>query len=905
MAMRREDRGGTAAGLVVGLALAIAALLGLGAVAADAADAPTRHAFVLGMQRYADRNIQSLTRSDNDAADVASDLEQLGFDKKNVTLATDLVAKADFQKRFDAFLATVKEGDVVFFFYSGHGLGIEATATDYLLLGGLKSLYSYTRDQMLPADRGNDQIIALKEPTFEGAYETDEIAKNGVSVSDVIDAINQKRPKIAVIVLDACRALAQSTTDEKEVKRGPDSGSRLLPAKDLPPGAIVMFSASFGEQAIESFGFNDHRRNSLFTEALRSEMQRPGQTLIELGQRVSLVVRAYATKGGAQQEPEFFENLGVDNKFALVDSVGGERFPLAQQQCDGAQADWNEISQQPEREALERHRKRFPDCPTAELARRALVNLLASAQQSGPAPTVGGKPIDDCDRLAASDTDPARPPEAPGVALENIDFDAATTACEQSIQRNSRVPRFLYNLGRAQEAAANSMRPDDPSRQPRLDAARAAFRDAADRGYVAALYSLATLFDYAETKDKDQDRANTMLKEAANQGYPPAMYELGVRYREGKLGVQRDLHEAYEWLAKAAESGFTPAMSDVANALWFGQGVDSNPRRAVEWAERAADAGFDTAKLNLGIYYLWGRQLWKQGQAAPDSVSHDHGQALLWFGRAAADNNSAAQYYLAQMMEFGLGLPNPQPETAERYYRLAAHGGDEDAEIELVRRLRSGRILVKPENGAGEAIDLLKRALSHGSARAAQLLAETYRNGEFDQARDPVLAMKYAFEAIKLSTQADPTTNDGDPYFEIDAGILLAEMAVAGQAADANDRPLLAQDEVDRLQRYYGTVDSATRRVKVRKLDVPLGCGSWRRTESVWVWDWGRAESPTEPQFRSLERKTSCYDNDVLRRTFIASFDAARKAKVPFADLILQQIAAAKAQEDARQRTRN
>jgi len=905
MAMRGEDRGGTAPGLLVGLALAIVALLGLSAGAAGAADAPTRHAFVLGMQRYADRNIQSLTRSDNDAADVASDLEQLGFDRKNITLATDLVAKADFQKRFDAFLATVKEGDVVFFFYSGHGLGIEATATDYLLLGGLKSLYSYTRDQMLPADRGNDQIIALKEPTFEGAYETDEIAKNGVSVSDVIEAISQKRPKIAIIVLDACRALAQSTTDEKEVKRGPDSGSRLLPAKDLPPGAIVMFSASFGEQAIESFGFNDHRRNSLFTEALRSEMQRPGQTLIELGQRVALVVRAFAINGGFLQEPEFFQNLGVDDRFALVDSVGGERFPLARQQCDGAQADWNEISQQPQREALERHRKRFHDCPTAELARRALVNLLASAQQTGPAPTVGGKQIDDCDRLAASDTDPARPPEAPGVALENIDFDAAIAACEQSIQRNSRVPRFLYNLGRAQEAAANSMRPDDPSRQPRLDAARAAFRDAADRGYVAALYSLATLFDYAETKDKDQERANTMLKEAANQGYPPAMYELGVRYRDGDFGVQRDLREAYEWLAKAAESSFTPAMTEVAEALWYGRGVDSNPRRAVEWAERAADAGFDAAKLNLGVYYLRGNALWKQGQIAPDSVSPDPGQALLWFARAAANNNSQAQYYMAQMMELGFGLPNPQPETAERYYRLAAHGGDEDAELDLARKLRSGRILVKPENGAGEAIDLLNRALSHGSARAALMLAETYRNGGFDQAKDPLQAMKYAFEAIKLSTQANPTTDDGDPYYEIGAGILLAEMAINGQAVDANERPLLSPDEIDRLQRYYGTIDAATRRVKVRRLDVPLNCGTWQRTKPIWVWDWGRAESPTEPQFRSLERQTRCYDNDPLRRTLIASFEAARKSKVPFADLINQQIAAAKAQEDARQRSRN
>ncbi len=76
----------------------------------------------------------------------------------------------------------------------------------------------------------------------------------------------------------------------------------------------------------------------------------------------------------------------------------------------------------------------------------------------------------------------------------------------------------------------------------------------------------------------------------------------------------------------------------------------------------------------------------------------------------------------------------------------------------MARRLIAGRMLVKPENGTNEAIDLLNRALSHGSARAAKMLADIYRNGELDQAKDPLLAMKYAFLAIKLSVQADPAS---------------------------------------------------------------------------------------------------------------------------------------------------
>lgn len=873
------------------------AFMGLGLLAllaATGAQAETRRAFVLGIQRYDDPDIQNLTRADNDAADIAADLQEVGFDKKNITLATDLRTRDEFDKKFQAFLKTIDEGDDVFFFFSGHGTGIEATNTNYLLLGSLKSLKTYTRARLLDADR-RDDIIALKMPAFESQYDADEIPKDGVSVADIVHAIAEKNPAAAFIVLDACRSLPPATADIRTLKRSATSGSRLLPNDDLPNGFLVLYSASYGETAIESFGPSDKRRNSLFTEVFRQEMQRPGQTLPQLAGRARLVVHAYAAKGGFEQDPEYFDNLATAADFTLVDSVGAERFPLPQQQCEGAQQDWEQISQQPTRETLERHRRRFHDCPTAELARRALVNLISSPEGSSFTATPLNRNIDDCDRLAAADIDTARPPEVPGVPLGELDFDAAITTCQKSITRNPRIARFLYNYGRAQQAAANSMRPDDPARQEKLLAAHAAFKDAADRGYVAALYSLATVYDYAEAEnqDQDQDQANKDLAKAADQGFPAAMYELGLRYKKGLFGIQADFAEAYDWMGKAAAAGSVAAMVDVAESLWYGQGVSPNPRRAVEWAERAADAGSVDAKVDLGLFYFYGYKIVDDNGDIDDakSVLSDDSRALLWFGRAALANNAQAQYNLAIMMEAGDGLPIPQPEIAARYYRLAAHGGFEDAEIDLAERLRSGRILTSPENGANEAVDLLRRALSQGSARAATYLAEIYRNGEFGLAKDPLKAMQYAYQAIKLSAEADPTTEDGNPFFESDAGILLAEMAVNGQANDINGRPLLSQDEIDRLQNFYGAVNPDIRKVEVRKLEVPLGCnGYYSRYATLWVWDWGRRVSPTEPQFRSIERQTGCYDNATLRRTLIASFLLAKKTQVPFADLIYQQI---------------
>jgi TPR repeat protein/uncharacterized caspase-like protein len=874
-------------------AVAFIGLAGLCAfAAATATQAETRRAFVLGVQRYTDPDIQSLTRSDADAADIASDLEDLGFDKKNVTLATDLRTKDEFDKKFQAFLKTIEPGDDVVFFFSGHGVGVEATNTNYLLFSSLKSLKTYTKSQLLDSDRRED-IIALKMPSFEGQYETDEIPKDGVSASEIIQQIAEKKPRVAFVVLDACRSLPPATTDIRTLKRSPTSGSRLLPDDDLPNGFLVLYSASFGETAIESFGATDRGRNSLFTEVLRQEMQRPGQTLPQLADRARLVVRAYAAKGGYQQDPQSFNNLATAADFTLIGGIGAERFPLTQQQCEGAQQDWEQISQEPTRETLERHRRRFHDCPTAELARRALVNLINSPEDTSASATPLNHNIDDCDRLAAADIDTARPPEVPGVPLANIDFDAAAPACQKSIARSPRIARFLYNYGRAEAAAANSMRPDDPARQEKLLAAHAAFKDAADRGYVAALYSLATLYDYTESANQDQEEANRDLLEAANQGFPAAMYELGLRYEKGLFGFQADFAQAYDWMAKAAEAGSVAAMVEVAESLWWGQGVSPNPHRAVEWAERAADAGSVDAKVDLGLFYFWGYKIYDNNGDVDDAktVLADNSLALLWFGRASQSNNARAQYNLAYMMERGDGLPIPQPEIAARYYRLAAHGGFEDAEIDLAERLRSGRILTNPENGANEAVDLLERALSQGSARAATYLAEIYRNGEFGHEKNPLKAMQYAYRAINLSVEADPATEDGDPFFEIDAGILLAEMAVTGEANDINGKPLLNDDEIERLQKYYGTVNPDVRKVEVRKLEVPLGCaGEYTRLGNVWVWDWGRKESPTEPQFRSIERQTGCYDNQTLRRTLAASFLLAKKTKVPFADLIYQQI---------------
>ena len=107
-------------------------------------------------------------------------------------------------------------------------------------------------------------------------------------------------------------------------------------------------------------------QNSLFTGVLRSELQRPGQSAVQLGERVKLMVRAIANGRGRQQEPEVFydedQSASVDD-FYFVGSIGRERFQMSEDRCAGDEADWKQIKDLQKRELYDRHIRRFDLCP--------------------------------------------------------------------------------------------------------------------------------------------------------------------------------------------------------------------------------------------------------------------------------------------------------------------------------------------------------------------------------------------------------------------------------------------------------------------------------------------------------------------------------------------------------------
>jgi TPR repeat protein len=835
------------------VALLVAMLL-----SATGSDAQTRRAFIVGIKNYKDASIQQLSLANQDAEGIATDLKQIGFDDKSVKLYNNPPSKDAFLSEFNKFVDSIKEGDVVFFYFSGHGYGSRGSdgqPQNFLLFGDVKSPFEFARSKASDEERKAPQLLATRADSRELLvdYETIEVPARGISEKEVLSRIQQKKPKVAIIVLDACRTLLSSAT--KGVARV--GGTSMTVVDDAPQGFMVIYSASHGQAAIEKFSEADPRKNSLFTSVFRDFLLKPGLDLTHIAKRVQDKVSQIASNAGRDQVPEYIDKIRQGD-FYFIDPIGADRFTLNDNPCDFANEDMREIRERPRRERLERHLRYFAQCSTKREAEQ-LLDVLAHGTTNKTAVVAESfwRTINPCDRLAASEEDPSRPPDVPGVNFGKIDTNAAIPACDKSASDNPRVVRYLFNLARAYQRKAQLMADNDPAKKKVQSDALIRYEDAVRKGYVAAFNNLALMYDKGEgTEHPNPEEATRLLQLGAKQGHSIAMYNLAYRYRNGQGGLPRDSIQAYELFAKSAEAGNVGAMVEVGFGLWCGCGVQPDPLRAIEWLRRAANAGSDEAKRDLGfVYYIGGH-----GVTPDRNLPADEAQALLWFAQAAEEGDAESQRFLGRMFEDGSGLTTQQPQLAERYWRLAAYNGNVDAQVEFAERILSSRILLKPENGPGEVVQLLRSAMTLGSSRAALRLAKLYRTGEFGYAVRPEEAVKYAYRAIDLAQDQVLTrgalrgSRYDNPLDEIAAGILLAEMAANGEAVDSGGQPLLTQDERDRLERYYGRPDTETKAVKVRSLKVWMSCGGGRpEPKYIWIWDWGRDEAPTEPQFRYYE----------------------------------------------------
>jgi TPR repeat protein len=230
---------------------------------------------------------------------------------------------------------------------------------------------------------------------------------------------------------------------------------------------------------------------------------------------------------------------------------------------------------------------------------------------------------------------------------------------------------------------------------PPFEQTVALYKKAADQGLAIAQYQYALCAKNGHVANGEAVSLE-YLGRAADQGYGPALDALGRDHELGR-GMPRNHLLAFEFYRKGAEAGDGSAMSHLAALYEAGLGVARNYAEAVRWYRRAFDRNIPQAAYRLGIIaelgladgvrnaadgFKWVRTAADAGNL-PEAQNHlgvmyaeGHGvapdptEAARWFRRAAAQNSAAAMENLALAYKNGTGVP-ADPAEARRWHELA------------------------------------------------------------------------------------------------------------------------------------------------------------------------------------------------------------------------------------------
>lgn len=236
-------------------------------------------ALVVGNNAYSNLAPEfQLQKAVNDANAVAEALASIGFE---VIRATD-VAQPTMEDTLNGFFSRVKPGDTALFYFAGHGVSLNGA--NYILPADVPTLR-----------QGQDQT--LRGRSF--------------SETDIIASLQERRPRAIIMILDSCR---NNPFRKEGLKRAVGDLDRGLSRIPEASGVFSLYSAGFGQAALDRLSDDDANPNSVFTRVLLPRLTRPGLNLDDLAFEVREEVSDLASK--AQGAP-------VQTPAALNQIVGG------------------------------------------------------------------------------------------------------------------------------------------------------------------------------------------------------------------------------------------------------------------------------------------------------------------------------------------------------------------------------------------------------------------------------------------------------------------------------------------------------------------------------------------------------------------------------------------------------
>jgi hypothetical protein len=323
------------------LALIFAVAVGL-AAGSGAALAEKRVALIVGNSSYS--STAPLRTPVNDAADVASALDRLGFD---VIRGIDL-DYAGMREKVKLFSERLVGADVGLFYYGGHG--IQVSGKNYLV----------------PIDA---KLSAASDLDFV-AMDLDLVLRN-----------MERETPTNIVFLDACRDNPLVANLAKSMGTRSSAITRGLARVESGVGTLIAFATQPGNVALDGTG-----RNSPFAAALLKVIERPGVPISDV---MISVRREVLRETENRQVPWDHSSLTGQFYFAAPAAVAPEAKATTPDlvQPNLELAFWDSIKNEKNPRLFEAYLNRYPNGAFAEIAKVVLqdvkVAVLHAADVAG------------------------------------------------------------------------------------------------------------------------------------------------------------------------------------------------------------------------------------------------------------------------------------------------------------------------------------------------------------------------------------------------------------------------------------------------------------------------------------------------------------------------------------------
>ena len=183
------------------------------------------------------------------------------------------------------------------------------------------------------------------------------------------------------------------------------------------------------------------------------------------------------------------------------------------------------------------------------------------------------------------------------------------------------------------------------------------------RGYPAAQYHLATMYNEGLGVQENQQSADFLYTFAAKQGHPEAQFELARKITEDCETKCPNIQTAIKYYTNAANSGIDIASEELARIYLEGVGVPKDSELAIKWISKAAEANLVKSQRVLGELYYYGR-----------IIERNFEKAFYWIEKAALGGDPRAAFQVGTMYMNGVGVEKDEKKSVELVWISAVEG---------------------------------------------------------------------------------------------------------------------------------------------------------------------------------------------------------------------------------------